>query len=180
MTKSALFNQEAGDALLLIAYGNDLRCDDGAGARAAALIAAQCPRSRVIICRQLTPELAEDIASAARVVFVDAYVASEAGAPLRVARIFADRARRDATLFHHAAPASLLSLAGRLYDRVPEAWIVAIPAFCLDAGETISSATERRVEQLWALFAGMYRPEHGKGVENDRRRNRTASGAAHR
>ena len=48
---------------LIIGYGNDLRSDDGAGIRAATMIAARDLAARVIACQQLTPELADDIAA---------------------------------------------------------------------------------------------------------------------
>ena len=58
--------------ILVIGYGNELRRDDGLGPRVAASLAG--PGVRALAVRQLTPELAEEVATARLVVFVDARV----------------------------------------------------------------------------------------------------------
>ena len=137
-------------ALLVIGYGNALRSDDGAGIRAAAMIAARDSLARVITCQQLTPELVDDIAAASQVVFIDAYAANEEGSRLRIERVGTDEL--DGGLGHRADPARLLALAGRLHGHFPDAWVVGVPAYCFDAGEVISSETARRVDDAVALF----------------------------
>ena len=135
---------------LIIGYGNDLRSDDGAGIRAATMIAARDLAARVIACQQLTPELVDDIAAAAQVVFIDAYAADERGARLRIERIGnGDMSRAQG---HRGDPAALLDLARRLNGRAPEAWVVGIPAYCFDAGEAISRATAQRIDEVVAWF----------------------------
>ena len=60
--------------VLVIGYGNPLRGDDGAGWKAAELL-AEDPRlaGAVVLARhQLTPELADDVSRASLVVLVDA------------------------------------------------------------------------------------------------------------
>jgi Ni,Fe-hydrogenase maturation factor len=62
--------------ILVIGYGNTLRRDDGAGVRAAEMMAVD-PRFaavEVLMVYQLTPELSLDIATASLVVFIDADV----------------------------------------------------------------------------------------------------------
>lgn len=139
---------------LVIGYGNDLRGDDGAGVRAASLIAARLPQSRVIVTHQLTPDLADDIAAAVRVVFVDAYPADDQGAPLRVERIHAGGADHADTLGHHGQPAGLVQLADRLFGTPIEAWVVGIPAFNFDVGERISPETRLRIDEAAELIVG--------------------------
>lgn len=139
------------DALLVVGCGNELRGDDGAGVRAASLVAECCPVARVIVVRQLTPELAADIALAARVVFIDAYAASGPCAPLRTERLMPNAASGAPLLAHCGDPAVLLDLCARLYDHVPETWVVGIPAFCCTAGAAISSATARRIDDAVAF-----------------------------
>ena len=152
-------------SLLVIGYGNALRGDDGAGPRAARLFgersAAQMPGGtrRALAVHQLLPELVEDVARAARVVFIDAYPAhdgneaheaQEGAAPLRIAALLpaTDEAERTGTAHaaSSAAPAQLLALCARLYRRVPRAWLVGIPAYDLAAGATISPRTAQRIE----------------------------------
>ena len=68
--------------LLIIGYGNPLRGDDAFGYRAAEELQASFidHREAVILpVHQLTPELAADIARAARVVFIDAAAEGEPG-----------------------------------------------------------------------------------------------------
>jgi hydrogenase maturation protease len=138
-------------AMLVIGYGNDLRGDDGAGIRVATRVAAQAPQIRAIATWQLTPDLAGDVAASAQVVFVDAYAANEAGAALRIERIFSAAAGSASVLGHHGDPAGLVALAERLFGCFPDAWVVGIPAFCFDAGDAISPETSLRIDQAVAL-----------------------------
>jgi len=137
--------------LLVVGYGNDLRCDDGAGLRAARQVATRWPRARVIVTMQLTADLAGDVGDAARVVFIDAYVANHGGAPLRLERLGGAGAGRCSALAHHGDPAALVDLAERLGGRSADAWLLGIPGYCFDAGETLSAATALRIDQAVAL-----------------------------
>ena len=141
------------DALLVIACGNELRGDDGAAVRAAALIAERYRAVRVIVVRQLTPELAADIATAARVVYIDAYAASDPYAPLRVERLMPNAASAAPLLAHRGDSAVLSALCARLFDYFPETWVVGIPAYDCAAGAAISFATVRRIEEAIELFS---------------------------
>src|SRR3954471_3504710 len=70
--------------VLVIGYGNTLRSDDGVGPHIAIEAAAWgLPRLETIAVPQLTPELAELLASAELLIFVDAYQA-EIGAAVEV------------------------------------------------------------------------------------------------
>lgn len=137
---------------LVIGYGNELRSDDGAGVRTAKRFAAQSPHSNVVIARQLTPELADDIARATQVIFVDAYAAHESGAKLRIERVAEAHAGNNSALGHHGDPATLVCLANQLFGHRPEAWVVGIPAFSFEAGETISPETLHRIDEAVALI----------------------------
>ena len=149
--------------VLVIGYGNTLRGDDGAGRRAATLIGergkggefGQCARPlRAIAVHQLLPELAEDIAHAARVVFIDAYATSDAAAPLRVEPIGgAEAASRCA---HSGSPAALLALCAQLYGRSPQTWVVGIPAYDFAPGAAISPRTARHIDDAvaWCTAPG--------------------------
>ena len=68
---------------LVLACGNTLRSDDGVGPKLAAWAEERFrenPEVRVISRQQWTPDLAEDIAGADSVLFVDASVKPPAGA----------------------------------------------------------------------------------------------------
>ena len=69
---------------LVIGYGNTLRSDDGAGQRVAEKIGQwELPGVGALAVHQLTPELAENIAQADAVIFVDA-VATNSENPVSV------------------------------------------------------------------------------------------------
>ena len=142
---------------VVIGYGNDLRSDDGAGIHVATRLAAQSPQSQVIVTHQLTPDLAEDIATAEQVIFVDAYAAHESNARLRIDKISGNHScnsHAPSALGHHGAPQGLMHLAHQLFGKTPDAWVVGIPAFCFDAGETISPETLHRINEAVALIKG--------------------------
>lgn len=127
------------DKVLIIGYGNPLRGDDGIGpyavdclrddlTDAVAINAAQpdslgCSAITFLTPMQLTPELAEPISRAARVVFIDARTDGVPGA------IHAQRlhpGNTTSTLTHHTDPAALLALAQALYGTCPDAVIFSV------------------------------------------------------
>lgn len=147
---------------LVIGYGNPLRGDDGLGWHAAQLLAETLPpeAATVLTCHQLAPELAEPIARASLVVFVDARVGDEPG------RIVVEPVTAGGiggwSFSHHLTPAALLQLAEQLYDRRPPAHAVSVDAADLDDGQTLSArvaeALPTVVAQIQALLAGAAGP----------------------
>src|ERR1700760_3046932 len=68
--------------VLVVGYGNPLRADDGLGCHVAREIAhhlSNDPRVEVVPCHQLAPEIAEKIAKADFVIFIDATTEGEPG-----------------------------------------------------------------------------------------------------
>ena len=61
--------------VLVIGYGNELRCDDGIGQRVVKELHLSKVKSLAV--HQLTPELAETLANADLAIFVDACLISE-------------------------------------------------------------------------------------------------------
>jgi hydrogenase maturation protease len=135
---------------LIVGYGNPLRGDDGVGQAVARAFAGEAASDGVeaIACHQLTPELAERFAAAARVVLIDAAAGSEAGrvcvAPLQPAPAPAS------TLGHHVEPAQLLRLAQALYGRSPEAYLVTIGVGSLELGEGLSAPVKAALPEVIA------------------------------
>jgi hydrogenase maturation protease len=127
---------------LILACGNTLRGDDGVGPWladwAAERFAAE-PPVRVISRHQWTPDLAEDIASAESVVFVDCAVRVPPGA-VRVVRVVP--ARADGGLAtHHAGAAELLALSEELYASLPRnALLLTVGAGSTEMGEGFSKS----------------------------------------
>ena len=124
---------------LIIGYGNPLYGDDGIGPYAARQFRDH--GFNAIEAHQLTPELAEQIAAATEVIFIDCD-ARLAPAEVRITTI---EPAPDGPLEHHATPASLLRLALDLYGAAPPAIAIGIgPASC-ELGDPISPQLIARV-----------------------------------
>src|SRR5690606_22299143 len=118
----------------------------------AQLAARPLPQVRVLTAHQLTPEMAEDVAAADAVIFVDAAIAS-AGNEVDITPLAPQGAW---SMTHVFEPGIILGLAGTLYGRSPPAWLVRIQGDCFEPGEGLSLAAQRRaeiaLEQIQALL----------------------------
>jgi hydrogenase maturation protease len=130
---------------LVIGYGNESRGDDGLGPAVARTIdAMNLPNVSVLIEHQLTPELAEPLSLAGRVLFIDANAASQLS-PIAVRLL--QPAGGPAALTHACSPGTLLALSQLLYGRSPPAWLVTIAGDRFDPGDSLSTrASERMIE----------------------------------
>jgi len=123
---------------LVIGFGNELARDDGLGPCVARAVAGWgLPGVAAVSVHQLTPELAEAVADADVVLFVDAAVGD--GVCVRPV----ESAARWSALGHTSGPAELLALAEALYGRWPRAWLVSVSAQDLGFGEGLSPAAAR-------------------------------------
>jgi hydrogenase maturation protease len=127
---------------LILACGNTLRGDDGVGPWLAEWAenrfrAKACVR--VLSRQQWTPELAEEIAHAGSVLFIDCSVDS---APGSVSLISVQPAIGDQGLAtHHLSAAELLALGRELYNSLPSnALLLTIGAGSTKLGESFSEA----------------------------------------
>ena len=152
-------SQPAGGDFLVIGYGNTLRGDDGVGPRVAeAVEELHLPGVRTLTCQLLTPEFADPIARARRVIFVDAEIV--AGYTLQVAGSESSNVQPSTCNFqpirwrklepgetsqlmaHAADPRTMLALARDVFGHAPEAWWLTIPAIHLGFGMDYSPETE--------------------------------------
>jgi hydrogenase maturation protease len=105
---------------LILACGNTLRGDDGVGlwlAEWAERRFRNHPAVRIIADHQWTPELAEDVAHAHSVLFIDCSFASPPGVINLTHVEPADGERKQGT--HHLDAAQLLALAHEYYNSLP-------------------------------------------------------------
>ena len=151
---------------LLIGYGNTLRSDDGVGPSIVeAIDQRQILGVRSLIRHQLGPELAADLATVGRVVFVDArwQTATETeargGAPPRTDDLVQSRRLvfdldhnlepvnhgidpsivASTVISSHAySPLSLLALTKLLYNHTVSAWLITILGVNFQLGEDLS------------------------------------------
>jgi len=159
---------------LVLAWGNPGRRDDGLGpACAARLGAAALADVAVEWDYQLQVEAAAEVSRHERVVFVDAD-RSPGEAPWRLERL---RPRRTAPSFstHSVAPGEILALAGELFGRAPEAWLLGIRGYDFDGfGEGLSAGAQANLESALAglerWFGGTAAHGAPAAVENDSRR----------
>lgn len=141
--------------ILVIGYGNTLRSDDGVGYRVAEAIAEQVEnrtlsqvRSRPV--HQLMPELADEIAQAMAVLFVDAASPDLDLTEVQLQSI--TPAPAASPLGHSQGARSLLFLAQMLYGTVPVAYWILIPTKTMTFGETFSDQTQRGFSQALNLI----------------------------
>jgi hydrogenase maturation protease len=129
---------------LILACGNTLRSDDGIGPCLAEWAAERFRENasvRVIATQQWTPDLAERIAEAGSVLFVDSSVESVAGR-VSLSPVEA-RAGEAGVATHHLDAPELLGLTRELYGSQPaHAMLLAVGAGSTELGETFSEPVE--------------------------------------
>ena len=133
--------------LLIIGYGNPLRGDDGIGPAAAGRLRGLLDNRfiDVVALHQLTPELAQPISLAERIVFIDAAVGPAPGSIVERKIEPSDSPR---AFTHHATPEGLLAMARALYGRAPEATLMTVTAAQFDFGSGLSAAAETAVSEV--------------------------------
>lgn len=139
---------------LVLACGNTLRGDDGVGPWLAAWAEERFrdrPEVRVIARQQWTPDLAEDIARASAVLFIDCSLASNPGSLRMDAIQPSSPAQGLAT--HHQDPAELLHLALQLFQSLPpDAQLLTIGATSTELGEEFSGPVRNKLPQACSLI----------------------------
>jgi hydrogenase maturation protease len=127
---------------LILACGNTLRGDDGVGlwlAEWAEQRFSAQPGVRVIADHQWTPELAEDVARAHSVLFIDCSLDSDPGS-LHLTPVAPTPGGPEHST-HHLKAAELLALGRELYHSQPrEALQLTIGAGSTELGEAFSPA----------------------------------------
>ncbi len=133
--------------LLIIAYGNSLRRDDGAGLILAEILTqrwlTQNYPVRLRLVHQLSPELALDLAAPAvmAVLFVDAAVGYRPMVKLRPL----DHDAPSPGLTHHTRPEVIMAYT-ELFGRIqPPAWLMTVTGVDFGHGETLSPAVAQVV-----------------------------------
>jgi hydrogenase maturation protease len=140
-------------AVLIVAYGNTLRGDDGVAWRTADALRGKFPESRVeILClHQLAPELAETASRFECVIFLDA-ASKQAGKPgeIRVEEIRGETIPKNegAAFGHSLSPAAVLALAANLYGAKPQAFSVTVAGKDFGHGDGLSPSVAAAVPDL--------------------------------
>jgi hydrogenase maturation protease len=139
---------------LILACGNTLRGDDGAGPWLAewaekrfAAEAGVC----VVVRQQWTPELTEEMANAQSVLFIDCSIDSAPGAIALLP--IAPVASVQGLATHHLGAGELLALSRELYDSQPlNALLLTIGAGSTELGEVFSPAVTAALPEACRLI----------------------------
>lgn len=139
---------------LLVGYGNTMRQDDGVGCWIASHLAphyADDANVNIRQVRQLMPELAEEVARASHVIFVDASIEGEV-AEVAVQPITPTNTFGDA---HALYPPQILHLAQALYGQCPLAHLVTITGTNFDLGESLSPQVELAIPHALTIIKNL-------------------------
>ena len=151
---------------LVIGYGNADRQDDGVGWHIlkalaekvgsnvpedpGAAIEVQSESVDLMFILQIYPELAEDISHYDRVCFVDAHTSD---IPEEIAWVELSPEYEKSPLTHHMSPRTVLSIAGTIYDHIPEALLVSVRGYHFEFERELSSKTaaltKKATERIW-------------------------------
>ncbi len=133
--------------VLIIAYGNPMRSDDGVAWRAAAALQGRFSSDEVEIVsiHQLTPELAETIHRCEAVIFVDA---ANNGPPGQISSAEIRPLQTQPRFSHQLSPDAIVALAHQLFGARTHAFSVTLTGACFDHGESLSPAVEAALPAL--------------------------------
>jgi hydrogenase maturation protease len=141
--------------VLILAYGNSLRRDDGAGYVLADVVERMLSEAGFEVKRidshQLEPEFALDISGekTSSVLFIDTRTATDAhGADdllVKVRRVTSDE-NTAAGIGHHLNASTLLTYARSLFKKEPPAWLLTVPGKDFDHGEGLSETARKAID----------------------------------
>jgi hydrogenase maturation protease len=140
------------ERMLIIGYGNPLRGDDGIGPAVIDELqgSPMAARAELLQRHQLGPELAEQVAEADAVIFVDA---STLGTPgeIRTRKLHPPEVATS-DLTHHVSPELLLVAARELYGHAPNAALVTVCGESFEMGAQMSASACNAVHKVVSIL----------------------------
>ena len=148
---------------LVIAYGNPGRGDDGLGpAFGHRLLTRRLPGLDIIVDFQLKVEHALAVATASRVVFVDACL--DGRAPFTLTQV--SPSEGDEIGSHTLLPASVLALAKLHFQATPPSFVLAIRGVAFDMlHDGFSPAAEKNLAAAEHHFLGWFAEQNAPHVQ---------------
>jgi hydrogenase maturation protease len=141
--------------ILIVAYGNPLRCDDGIAWRAADALEGKLPESQVEILRlhQLAPEVADSVRQRELVLFVDAAcvddVENTRAGEIRICEVSGGQTLERPGHFSHVySPAKVLGFVRELYHETPRAFVITMAGENFDHGDNLSAPVTSALPEL--------------------------------
>lgn len=138
---------------LIIGYGSTLRCDDGVGYLIAEKLMDQLESTNsqqttfdVIARQQLTPDLADAVSRADKVIFIDACAESAPG-EIRVRDVMPAGANWGAFV-HEMSPEVLLDCVMDIYKVVPRAQLITIGGESFEIGEGLTQKVSDAIPKV--------------------------------
>lgn len=124
--------------VLIIAYGNPLRSDDGFGWRAAELLHPKAEQfdAEILCVYQLTPELAATASTAQLLLFIDAACNGQPGQIVCTAVMPHAEPPRFS---HQLAPEQIVAYCGELYQASPRAYAISVTGESFAHGEGLTA-----------------------------------------
>ena len=175
--------QSTRPAILIVAYGNLSRRDDGVAFHVVRRLrerlglpalaegepgeavdddyARWSNRLAVACMHQLAPETAELLAQHEIVVFVDAHVPGTDREPVEWQTV--TPAYHSGMVSHHLKPDSVLALCHSLYGHCPQGYVLSIVGTDFDFGETLSPSTAALLDQAVACLLELLNAQQGGG-----------------
>jgi hydrogenase maturation protease len=178
---SSTDTQPAQTSVLIVAYGNLSRRDDGVAfhvvRRLRERLGLSAPESApgeaveddyavwngrlaVACMHQLAPEMAEMLSERDVVVFVDAHVPEVGWEPVEWREVIP--AYHSGMVSHHLKPDAVLALCHSLYGRCPQGYVLSVVGTDFDFGETLSPSTAALVEEAVGRLLGLLNTRQGK------------------
>jgi hydrogenase maturation protease len=148
----------ASPRILIVAYGNPLRCDDGIAWRAAEALDGKFSSAdvEIMVLHQLAPEIADAVRHRELVLFLDAACCDdiEHARPgeVRAREISAEEIREHnpGQFSHVYSPAKVLDLARELYHATPHALVITVAGEDFGHGESLSPAVAQALPSVVA------------------------------
>ena len=141
-------------AVLIIAYGNPLRSDDGVAWRAAAALQEifSPEQAEILTLHQLGPELAESVSRSHCVIFVDSAAGPGRPGEIEVKELSSTNleAAEPPGFCHAVSPENVLGLAAQLYKATPKAFSATVVGENFHHGESLSGPVETALPSLLA------------------------------
>ena len=152
--------------VLILAYGNSLRRDDGAGFVLGDVVERMLCEAGLEVERidshQLEPELALDISGEkiSAVLFIDTRALPETPGDdnLRVQfRRVVSAENASSTMGHHLNPPTLLAYSRFLFKKEPPAWLITVPGTDFDHGEGLSETAGKAISSAAEILTELIR-----------------------
>jgi len=128
--------------ILIVAYGNPLRSDDGFAWHAAEMLrpAAERLHAEILCEHQLTPELALAASTANLIIFIDAACNGQPGQVVCTVVLPHPGLSRFS---HQLGPEQVLALCSELYAAHPHAYAISVTGESFEHGESLSETVRQ-------------------------------------